>query len=154
MAKLDVLAADQGFAQSCSRGMALLALMERTGYSVVQENGQRKYGGPPPGGFCRRNTAPSPPVLLSGVCEGLTYCTRLRCCRMGGAAAPAGLRGLCGEAAAGHVRGRAGAAAGERWHHLRVPADDGVQWGQPRLRLCHVHQQVRSRPPPPCKRLW
>ncbi|XP_048220343.1 RNA-binding protein 47 isoform X3 [Perognathus longimembris pacificus] len=28
---------------------ALLALMERTGYSLVQENGQRKYGGPPPG---------------------------------------------------------------------------------------------------------
>uniref|UniRef100_F7APN8 RNA-binding protein 47 n=1 Tax=Monodelphis domestica TaxID=13616 RepID=F7APN8_MONDO len=28
---------------------ALLALMERTGYSMTQENGQRKYGGPPPG---------------------------------------------------------------------------------------------------------
>ncbi|XP_072262390.1 RNA-binding protein 47 isoform X1 [Pyxicephalus adspersus] len=28
---------------------ALIALMERTGYSMVQENGQRKYGGPPPG---------------------------------------------------------------------------------------------------------
>ncbi|XP_069487866.1 RNA-binding protein 47 isoform X2 [Ambystoma mexicanum] len=27
---------------------ALLALMERTGYAMVQENGQRKYGGPPP----------------------------------------------------------------------------------------------------------
>ncbi|XP_069780973.1 RNA-binding protein 47 isoform X2 [Narcine bancroftii] len=27
----------------------LLALMERTGYSMIQENGQRKYGGPPPG---------------------------------------------------------------------------------------------------------
>ncbi|XP_067844570.1 RNA-binding protein 47 isoform X5 [Heptranchias perlo] len=27
----------------------LLALMERTGYAMVQENGQRKYGGPPPG---------------------------------------------------------------------------------------------------------
>uniref|UniRef100_A0A4W3IJN3 RNA-binding protein 47 n=1 Tax=Callorhinchus milii TaxID=7868 RepID=A0A4W3IJN3_CALMI len=27
----------------------LLALMERTGYMMVQENGQRKYGGPPPG---------------------------------------------------------------------------------------------------------
>ncbi|XP_069058105.1 RNA-binding protein 47 isoform X6 [Pleurodeles waltl] len=27
---------------------ALLALMERTGYTMVQENGQRKYGGPPP----------------------------------------------------------------------------------------------------------
>ncbi|XP_055084879.1 probable RNA-binding protein 46 [Periophthalmus magnuspinnatus] len=29
--------------------MALLALMEKTGYNMVQENGQRKYGGPPPG---------------------------------------------------------------------------------------------------------
>ena len=27
---------------------ALLALMERSGYSMLQENGQRKYGGPPP----------------------------------------------------------------------------------------------------------
>lgn len=26
---------------------ALLALMDRTGYPVVQENGQRKYGPPP-----------------------------------------------------------------------------------------------------------
>ncbi|KAM4611639.1 putative RNA-binding protein 46 [Polymixia lowei] len=28
---------------------ALLALMEKTGYSMVQENGQRRFGGPPPG---------------------------------------------------------------------------------------------------------
>ncbi|XP_063777103.1 RNA-binding protein 47 isoform X2 [Pseudophryne corroboree] len=28
---------------------ALIALLERTGYAMVQENGQRKYGGPPPG---------------------------------------------------------------------------------------------------------
>ncbi|XP_020830630.1 APOBEC1 complementation factor isoform X2 [Phascolarctos cinereus] len=28
---------------------ALRALIQRTGYSLVQENGQRKYGGPPPG---------------------------------------------------------------------------------------------------------
>ncbi|XP_038131579.1 RNA-binding protein 47 isoform X5 [Cyprinodon tularosa] len=34
---------------------ALLSLMERTGYSMVQENGQRKYG-PPPGW-----SGPSPP---------------------------------------------------------------------------------------------
>ena len=27
----------------------LLQLMERTGYTMLQENGQRKYGGPPPG---------------------------------------------------------------------------------------------------------
>ncbi|XP_041365782.1 APOBEC1 complementation factor-like isoform X2 [Gigantopelta aegis] len=27
---------------------ALLSLMERTGYSMIQQNGQRKYGGPPP----------------------------------------------------------------------------------------------------------
>ncbi|XP_060634433.2 RNA-binding protein 47 isoform X3 [Anolis sagrei] len=30
-------------------GPALIQLMERTGYNLVQENGQRKYGGPPPG---------------------------------------------------------------------------------------------------------
>ena len=28
---------------------ALLSLMDRTGYQMLQENGQRKYGGPPPG---------------------------------------------------------------------------------------------------------
>ncbi|NWS73937.1 RBM46 protein, partial [Crotophaga sulcirostris] len=28
---------------------ALLTLMTKTGYSIVQENGQRKFGGPPPG---------------------------------------------------------------------------------------------------------
>ncbi|XP_050815451.1 APOBEC1 complementation factor isoform X1 [Gopherus flavomarginatus] len=28
---------------------ALRALIQRTGYSLIQENGQRKYGGPPPG---------------------------------------------------------------------------------------------------------
>lgn len=28
---------------------ALLALIERTGYNMVQENGQRRFGGPPPG---------------------------------------------------------------------------------------------------------
>lgn len=32
---------------------ALLALMEKTGYNMVQENGQRKFGGPPPGEVCR-----------------------------------------------------------------------------------------------------
>ncbi|TRY84904.1 hypothetical protein DNTS_002024 [Danionella cerebrum] len=31
-----------------SKEAALLALMDRTGYSMVQENGQRKFGGPPP----------------------------------------------------------------------------------------------------------
>uniref|UniRef100_A0A667YTR6 Probable RNA-binding protein 46 n=1 Tax=Myripristis murdjan TaxID=586833 RepID=A0A667YTR6_9TELE len=34
---------------SCHSEVALLALMEKTGYSIVQENGQRKFGGPPPG---------------------------------------------------------------------------------------------------------
>lgn len=34
---------------SCAEVVALLDLMEKTGYSIVQENGQRKYGGPPPG---------------------------------------------------------------------------------------------------------
>ncbi|XP_073331276.1 probable RNA-binding protein 46 [Pagrus major] len=37
------------FKASCAKEMALLNLMEKTGYNMVQENGQRKYGGPPPG---------------------------------------------------------------------------------------------------------
>lgn len=44
-----LLAADAEFLASCAREMALLDLMEKTGYNMVQENGQRKYGGPPPG---------------------------------------------------------------------------------------------------------
>ncbi|XP_072262050.1 probable RNA-binding protein 46 [Pyxicephalus adspersus] len=35
--------------QAVQNEAALLALMERTGYNMVQENGQRKFGGPPPG---------------------------------------------------------------------------------------------------------
>ncbi|XP_042325289.1 RNA-binding protein 47 isoform X2 [Sceloporus undulatus] len=30
-------------------GPVLIQLVERTGYNLIQENGQRKYGGPPPG---------------------------------------------------------------------------------------------------------
>ncbi|KAK7910107.1 hypothetical protein WMY93_014791 [Mugilogobius chulae] len=37
------------FRVSCAKEIALLALMDKTGYNMVQENGQRKYGGPPPG---------------------------------------------------------------------------------------------------------
>lgn len=33
----------------CAKEMALLSLIDKTGYNMVQENGQRKYGGPPPG---------------------------------------------------------------------------------------------------------
>ncbi|KAL4641771.1 RNA-binding protein 47-like [Arapaima gigas] len=44
----------EGVAGAPNEG-ALVALMERTGYSIVQENGQRKYG-PPPGW-----EGPSPP---------------------------------------------------------------------------------------------
>ncbi|XP_076839164.1 putative RNA-binding protein 46 [Brachyhypopomus gauderio] len=47
---------DPSLGQVCEDGklespseVALLALMESTGYSMVQENGQRKFGGPPPG---------------------------------------------------------------------------------------------------------
>lgn len=47
--KVTLLAADADFLASCAREMALLDLMEKTGYNMVQENGQRKYGGPPPG---------------------------------------------------------------------------------------------------------
>ncbi|XP_030609018.1 probable RNA-binding protein 46 isoform X2 [Archocentrus centrarchus] len=40
---------EEYFKLSCAKELALLALMEKTGYNMVQENGQRKYGGPPPG---------------------------------------------------------------------------------------------------------
>lgn len=39
---------EEEFEASCAKQMALLALMEKTGYNMIQENGQRKYG-PPPG---------------------------------------------------------------------------------------------------------
>ncbi|KAM6949267.1 putative RNA-binding protein 46 [Aplochiton taeniatus] len=40
---------EDGRLDSSPNEAALLALMEKTGYSMVQENGQRKFGGPPPG---------------------------------------------------------------------------------------------------------
>lgn len=46
---VDSPASGDDFRVSCAKEMALLALMEKTGYNMVQENGQRKYGGPPPG---------------------------------------------------------------------------------------------------------
>lgn len=46
---VDSLTSADDFKVLCGKEMALLALMEKTGYSMVQENGQRKYGGPPPG---------------------------------------------------------------------------------------------------------
>ncbi|XP_015226362.1 PREDICTED: probable RNA-binding protein 46, partial [Cyprinodon variegatus] len=48
-ADVDSPADKDDFRVSCAKEMALLALMEKTGYNMVQENGQRKYGGPPPG---------------------------------------------------------------------------------------------------------
>ncbi|NXP43766.1 RBM46 protein, partial [Heliornis fulica] len=45
-------AAANGYGKSRSdtqNETALLALMEKTGYYITQENGQRKFGGPPPG---------------------------------------------------------------------------------------------------------
>ncbi|XP_054609404.1 probable RNA-binding protein 46 isoform X2 [Dunckerocampus dactyliophorus] len=39
---------DEDSMRLLSRHTALLALMNKTGYDIVQENGQRKYGGPPP----------------------------------------------------------------------------------------------------------
>nr|XP_046236077.1 probable RNA-binding protein 46 [Scatophagus argus]XP_046236078.1 probable RNA-binding protein 46 [Scatophagus argus] len=47
--KVGVLVGEAEFKASCAKEVALLALMEKTGYNMVQENGQRKYGGPPPG---------------------------------------------------------------------------------------------------------
>ncbi|RVE60862.1 hypothetical protein OJAV_G00185050 [Oryzias javanicus] len=45
----DLLSGREDLKVSCAKEMALLALLEKTGYNMVQENGQRKYGGPPPG---------------------------------------------------------------------------------------------------------
>ncbi|KAM9335166.1 putative RNA-binding protein 46 [Symphorus nematophorus] len=47
--KISPLMGEDEFKASCAKEMALLDLMEKTGYNMVQENGQRKYGGPPPG---------------------------------------------------------------------------------------------------------
>ena len=47
--RVSQLAVDEKFKVSCAKELALLALIEKTGYDMVQENGQRKYGGPPPG---------------------------------------------------------------------------------------------------------
>ncbi|XP_032374879.1 putative RNA-binding protein 46 [Etheostoma spectabile] len=47
--KISPLGGEDDFKVSCAKEMALLALMEKTGYNMMQENGQRKYGGPPPG---------------------------------------------------------------------------------------------------------
>ncbi|XP_053716904.1 probable RNA-binding protein 46 isoform X4 [Synchiropus splendidus] len=52
----DVNENSSGESQSRSKELALLDLMERTGYNIMQDNGQRKYGGPPPGW-----QGPSPP---------------------------------------------------------------------------------------------
>lgn len=45
---VSALGLDEDYDESCAKQIALLALMEKTGYNMVQENGQRKYGGPPP----------------------------------------------------------------------------------------------------------
>ncbi|XP_031695024.1 putative RNA-binding protein 46, partial [Anarrhichthys ocellatus] len=47
--KVSPLVGEDKFKASNTKDVALLALMEKTGYNMVQENGQRKYGGPPPG---------------------------------------------------------------------------------------------------------
>uniref|UniRef100_A0A8C4GV12 Probable RNA-binding protein 46 n=1 Tax=Dicentrarchus labrax TaxID=13489 RepID=A0A8C4GV12_DICLA len=46
--RVSPLVGEDEFKASCAKEMALLDLMEKTGYNMVQENGQRKYGGPPP----------------------------------------------------------------------------------------------------------
>ncbi|GLD51909.1 lecithin retinol acyltransferase-like protein [Lates japonicus] len=47
--KVSPLVGEDEFKVSLAKQMALLTLMEKTSYNMVQENGQRKYGGPPPG---------------------------------------------------------------------------------------------------------
>ncbi|KAM6960257.1 putative RNA-binding protein 46 [Tautogolabrus adspersus] len=49
LGKVSPLLGEDEFKASCAKEMALLDLMEKTGYDMVQENGQRKFGGPPPG---------------------------------------------------------------------------------------------------------
>ncbi|KAM7376898.1 hypothetical protein PAMA_013597 [Pampus argenteus] len=49
LGEVSTLVGENGFRVSYAKEVALLALMEKTGYNIVQENGQRKYGGPPPG---------------------------------------------------------------------------------------------------------
>ncbi|CAB1345650.1 unnamed protein product [Coregonus sp. 'balchen'] len=50
---------------------ALLALMENTGYSMVQENGQRKFGGPPPGSIPKDKMKEEILVEMRKVTEGV-----------------------------------------------------------------------------------
>ncbi|KAM9827379.1 putative RNA-binding protein 46 [Neosynchiropus ocellatus] len=52
----DVTESSSSESQSRAKELALLDLIERTGYNIMQDNGQRKYGGPPPGW-----EGPSPP---------------------------------------------------------------------------------------------
>lgn len=59
--KVSQLMAEEEFRASCAKEIALLELMESTGYNMVQENGQRKYGGPPPG-VCKDHVQDSPPA--------------------------------------------------------------------------------------------
>lgn len=47
--KIGPLSVADEFKVCFAKEVALLELMEKTGYNMVQENGQRKYGGPPPG---------------------------------------------------------------------------------------------------------
>ncbi|KAK2863383.1 hypothetical protein Q5P01_002916 [Channa striata] len=57
--RINLLGCEEEFKTSCAKELALLALIEKTGYNMVQENGQRKYGdptrcweGPPPPRGC------------------------------------------------------------------------------------------------------
>lgn len=45
----NIIQSSENSMMDSSKEAALLSLMDRTGYSMVQENGQRKFGGPPPG---------------------------------------------------------------------------------------------------------
>jgi len=57
-----------------SKEAALLSLMDRTGYSMVQENGQRKFGGPPPGNLetAYKITGPMKLGPMNNLCMGQT----------------------------------------------------------------------------------
>lgn len=66
--------------------MALLAWVRETGIDLVQVNGQRRYGGPPPGG-CQQLGV----VLPGGVPAGGALTPHPCACRVGGQPAAPGL---------------------------------------------------------------
>lgn len=73
---------ESGKMRGGNQAAALLALLDKTGYTMIQENGQRKFGGPPPGKcffeviklkyvFCKDSYAVF--LCMSGMCFLVHY---------------------------------------------------------------------------------